>query len=114
MCCHVTQTKHVYAYFCGVKYSMWRCQRNLKPNDKMKKKFSDTITINRGVGDQRIRNMEANEQKIAKAIDTLAEEIEQAAQDIQDRDPIAFVTAIPASPDAKTLYFVVEDEQEAT
>lgn len=101
MCCHVTQTKHVYAYFCGVKYSMWRCQRNLKPNDKMKKKLSDTITINRGVGDQRIRNMEANEQKIAKAIDKIQEEMQEASG-------IEFVTQLPETPNPKTLYFITE------
>lgn len=103
MCCHVTQTKHLYAYFCGVKYSMLRCQRNLKPNDNMKKKFSDTITINRGVGDQRIRNMESNDQRIAKAIDKLQE-------DIQEISSIEFVSQLPQTPNPKILYFVTEQE----
>lgn len=97
----MTQTKHLYAYFCGVKYSLLRCQRNLKPNDKMKKKFSDTITINRGVGDQRIRNMEANEQKIAKAIDKIQEGMQEASG-------IEFVTQLPETPNPKTLYFITE------
>lgn len=101
MCCHVTQTKHVYAYFCGVKYSMLRCQRNLKPNDKMKKKFSDTIMTNRGVGDQRIRNMESNDQRIAKAIDKIQEEMQEASG-------IEFVTQLPETPNPKTLYFITE------
>lgn len=101
MCCHVTQTKHVYAYFCGVKYSMLRCQRNLKPNDKMKKKFSDTIMTNRGVGDQRIRNMESNDQRIAKAIDKIQEEMQEARG-------IEFVAQLPETPNPKTLYFITE------
>ena len=86
---------------------MLRCQRNSKPDNKMKKNFSETIKVNRGVGDQRIRNMEANDLLLAKAIDELG-------QDIQDRDPIAFVTALPASPDPATLYFVCEDNSQGT
>ena len=93
---------------------MLRCQRNSKPDNKMKKNFSETIKVNRGVGDQRIRNMEANDLLLAKAIDELAETISQAEQDIQDRDPIAFVTALPASPDPATLYFVCEDNSQGT
>lgn len=69
----------------------------------MKKKFSDTININRGVGDQRIRNMESNDKRIAKAIDKI-QEVLQKASDIE------FVTQLPETPNPKTLYFITEAE----
>ena len=67
----------------------------------MNMKFSDTIKLNRGVGDQRIRNMEDNTRRISSAIDKLQE-------DVQEISSVEFVSQLPETPNPKTLYFVTE------
>lgn len=64
----------------------------------MKKKQSETIKYNRGVGDQRVRNLEGCMEKVVAEVNRMS-----------GAAPIVFCEQLPETQDPETIYALVEE-----
>ena len=64
----------------------------------MKKIPSNTIKYNRGVGDQRVRNLESCMEKVVSAVNEMG-----------DLSPVVFCEQLPQTPDPDVIYAIVEE-----